>query len=354
MTIGLTEAARRTGFRMKYALAVDVDNSAVDLYARNFPSADARATDVSALFPGDIGAQFTPAERRLAAEVGSVDVLVAGPPCQGHSDLNNHTRRKDPKNALCLRVARAAEVLNPSVMIIENVPTVRLDHGGVLEATTNALLGTGYKVAGRILDLRRVGVPQRRKRYVLVASVIPTIDPGDVLEKVADSMPGHKDRDVRWAIHDLLSNDSCSVFDTPSRISSVNAARMAVLFDENRFDLPNEHRPECHRDGDHSYVSMYGRLRWTRPAQTITTGFGSMGQGRFVHPQRRRTLTPHEAARLQTFPDWFDFSSASRGVMATAIGNAVPPLLMAELGVAILPSIAAARQATNQPVRMRA
>ena len=82
---------------------------------------------------------------------------------------------------------------------------------------------------------------------------------------------------------------------------------------------------------------MYGRLRWDQPAQTITTGFGSMGQGRYVHPARRRTITPHEAARLQTFPDTFDFGDVtSRKALAKMIGNAVPPLLMATLGDSIL------------------
>jgi DNA (cytosine-5)-methyltransferase 1 len=81
-------------------------------------------------------------------------------------------------------------------------------------------------------------------------------------------------------------------------------------------------------------------LRWNQPAQTITTGFGCMGQGRYVHPQKRRTITPHEAARLQTFPDWFNFAAETRrGVLAKAIGNAVPPLLMIELAKIILPSL---------------
>jgi DNA (cytosine-5)-methyltransferase 1 len=70
---------------------------------------------------------------------------------------------------------------------------------------------------------------------------------------------------------------------------------------------------------------MYGRLHWDRPAQTITSGYGSMGQGRYVHPRERRTLTPHEAARLQMIPDFFDFSDArSRGAWARMIGNAAP------------------------------
>ena len=77
---------------------------------------------------------------------------------------------------------------------------------------------------------------------------------------------------------------------------------------------------------------MYGRLQWHKPAQTITTGFGSMGQGRYVHPSQHRTFTPHQGRRLQTFPDWFDFGSNGRSALARMIGNAVPPVLGAALG----------------------
>jgi len=343
MTVGFEEAARRAGHGLTIPLAVDCDPAAVAIYKANFPTSGARVADVHDLFAGAVGSRLTASENRLAEEIGDVDVLCGGPPCQGHSDLNNHTRRKDPKNGLYLRMARAAEVLLPNLVVIENVTAVQWDEGGVVSQTSDALIGCGYEVAGKVLDLRRIGVPQRRKRFVLVASRLLSIDPSKILARLATSMPNHPDRNLRWAIGDL-SLDREGIFDTPSRISDDNAARIDVLFDRKLYDLPNKHRPECHQDGDHSYVSMYGRLRWTRPGQTITTGFGSMGQGRYVHPQRKRTLTPHEAARLQTFPDWFDFGEKTRrGVLATVIGNAVPPLLTVELGRMVIPKLRAAR-----------
>ena len=125
-----------------------------------------------------------------------------------------------------------------------------------------------------------------------------------------------------------------------SAASPENAQRMEWLIDNNRFDLPNEMRPDCHHD-DHSYRSMYGRLDWDQPAQTITTGYGSMGQGRYMHPSRPRTLTPHEAARLQTFPDFFEFGDDQpRKTWAHVIGNAVPPLLGVHIGQPLLTAMA--------------
>ena len=111
---------------------------------------------------------------------------------------------------------------------------------------------------------------------------------------------------------------------------------MKWLIENDRYNLPNQMRPKCHHD-DHTYLSMYGRLDWDEPAQTITTGFGSMGQGRYVHPSRPRTITPHEAARLQTFPDFFDFGEdTTRKTWAHVIGNAVPPLLGVHIGQPLL------------------
>jgi DNA (cytosine-5)-methyltransferase 1 len=128
-----------------------------------------------------------------------------------------------------------------------------------------------------------------------------------------------------------------SVFDQTGTPSPVNRQRIEYLFAHKLFELPDAQRPDCHRLQAHSYKSVYGRLRPNEPAQTITTGFLSMGQGRYVHPSQRRTITPHEAARLQCIPDFFHFGSvSSRTALAEMIGNAVPPKLAYILGVELL------------------
>lgn len=352
MSIGLEEAARREGRALEIRLAVDLDEDVIALYDANLPDSTTLAADVTSLFEGEIGEPPTPSEKMLQKTVGEMDVLLGGPPCQGHSDLNNHTRRNDPKNDLYLVMARATEVFAPKVVVVENVAQVLLDEGDVVGVTREVLTTIGYRVAGRVVDLRRVGVPQRRRRYLLLASRIEEIDPSATLERLATGIEeDHPDRTVRWAIEDLVDRTPETLFDTPSRRTEENAKRIAHLFDHGLYDLPNRERPKCHRDVEHTYVSMYGRLHWDQPAQTITTGFGSMGQGRYVHPSRRRTITPHEAARLQTFPDWFDFGDdTERGVLAKTIGNAVPPLLMVALGTHIVRGLgeAAKKQSSSR------
>lgn len=355
MTLGLWEAARQLKFRLKVSLAVDSDPDGLRIYKANFRDANALAADVCDSFDGEIGAAFTASEQRIVKHLPEIDILCGGPPCQGHSDLNNHTRRDDPKNLLYLRLARATEVLLPKVVVVENVATVHLDRGKVVEMTREVLAASGYNVAAKIVDLRLLGVPQRRRRFILFGTNVPSLDPEKVLQDLNENRSAHPDRSVRWAIHDLLHMRRDTAFDSASTPTRDNATRIDSLFDQSIFDLPNELRPKCHREKDHSYVSVYGRLRWAKPAQTITTGFGCMGQGRYVHPQRRRTLTPHEAARLQTFPDWFEFGErTSRGTLAKVIGNAVPPLLMRELGLAVLPAIAAASAVQHEDRRKRA
>jgi DNA (cytosine-5)-methyltransferase 1 len=339
MSVGLHHAAVTAGKRMHVRLAVDFDERVLDIYRRNFPDANARAADISTIFDGVLGRVPTRAEQALANTVGELHILMGGPPCQGHSDLNNHTRRNDPKNWLYLSMARAAEVLKPFIVVVENVPAVAHDKSGVVNLTIDVLRSAGYSVDARPIDFGSVGVPQRRRRFLLLASRVPSIDPEAILSTLAGLLPDHRYRNVRWAISDLVKTENATTFDTPSTPNPVNRERMNFLFEHDLYDLPNSERPECHRDGDHSYTSVYGRLNWREPAQTITTGFGCMGQGRYVHPACIRTLTPHEAARLQTFPDWFDFGSQTkRGILAKSIGNAVPPLLMAKLGDLLLAS----------------
>jgi DNA (cytosine-5)-methyltransferase 1 len=337
MSVGLKEAARRAHRTLEVALAVDSDLTAAQTYRRNFPGARVIAADIGSLFDGRVGAQLSRTEKAVASATGIADVLLGGPPCQGHSDLNNHTRRDDPRNNLYRVMARAAEVLRAKVVIIENVVPVQWDKRGVVNATIRDLRRLGYEVDSEVIDFRWVGVPQRRRRFLLVASRIQRVNPADVIDELSEGLGEHPDRTVKWAIEDLRGLRQAGVYDTAGAPTRRNRGRINFLFDNHRYDLPDWKRPDCHHYADHTYRSVYGRLRWDRPAQTITTGFGSMGQGRYVHPSQRRTITPHEAARLQTFPDWFDFGGAGRVALGEMIGNAVPPLVMVRLGELIMP-----------------
>ncbi|MDA7494668.1 DNA cytosine methyltransferase [bacterium] len=346
MSLGAILAAHELELgRVEIALAVEQDAVVANIYRSNLErncaggASAVRTARIETIFDGELGArQRTKQEQLLRREVGDLDVLMGGPPCQGHSDLNNHTRRSDARNVLYESMGRAAEVLQPRIVIVENVPAVVHDRGRIVDRVDEALSRLGYSVAHAKVRFERLGAPQRRRRHLLIALRDQDADVlAAVVERLEQGWHTGIGRTVEWAVGDLVgraNEPGSGGFDAPSRPSPENCARLA-WFQANHGEvrLPDQNRPACHRNGGHSYNSIYGRLAWDEPAQTITTGFGSMGQGRYVHPSEARTITPHEAARLQTFPDFFLFDKAcgKRTAWAKAIGNAVPPLAMREV-----------------------
>ncbi|WP_428001993.1 DNA cytosine methyltransferase [Acidovorax sp.] len=327
LSLGITEACRALSLNAEHVFASDINPAALDVYKRNFPSAMTSGEPAETLV-GRVGMKISAQERQLQAMLGHVDILAGGPPCQGHSDLNNHTRRSDPRNSLFDVMIRFAQLLSPKHVIIENVPGVRHDVGGVTENGKRALIKLGYSVSEAVLTASEFGAAQRRKRYVLVAT--RNTFHFDALPR----MP--VERTLRWAVEDLMHLSSDAIIDSYAASSKVNRDRIDYLFDHDLHDLPNEMRPPCHRLKNHSYNAVYGRLRWDIPAPTITSGFNSPGQGRFIHPAVRRTLTPHEAARIQSIPDFFDWGNANREALTQMIGNAVPPKLAYRVALEIL------------------
>lgn len=336
LTLGAVEASRAVGRRSEIVLAADLEQVPLEVYSASLGAPKAiRQGDLALHLNGELGTDATEAERAFLRDCPAApEICLAGPPCQGHSSLNNHTRHNDERNDLYLRVVRFAELRMPKLCIIENVASIMRDERRSVEHAVAHLKRLGYHVDHGTIPLDRLGVPQRRRRHVVLACA-----PGEprlVVEDVvaAYSVDDPTRRTVEWAVGDLGDLDEPGPFDLPSRPSSENAARMRRLHRHQWIDLPNKHRPPCHRepklndDGSprpHKYKSMYGRLSWDKPAQTITSGYGSMGQGRYVHPAHPRTITPHEAARLQFFPDFYAFDLVDRrGQWARMIGNAAP------------------------------
>ncbi|MDY7229025.1 DNA cytosine methyltransferase [Hyalangium rubrum] len=340
MSLGLKCAAEALGLDFVPLLVADANVEILDIYEHNLNPLQRFDGDLSQVVQFDSnegseqgGFRKQPAllEQRFSS-LGKVDVLIGGPPCQGHSDLNNHSRRNDPKNALYLLMPAIAACLSPRAIIIENVRSVVHDKSRVVQRTKSLLEGMGYHVDDGLVLASEVGVPQLRRRHFLLATRERKVRVSDVVSAFRTAP-----RPIGWAIEDLLDVAENDVIDTPSKLSAINQKRVDWLFKHKKDDLPDELRPSCHKDKPHSYKSMYGRMKWSEPAQTITSGFGSPGQGRFIHPRQRRLITPHEAARLQFIPDSFQFSGKNgfpkRTRLAEMIGNAVPPKLAYVMGL---------------------
>ena len=344
LTLGAVQAAIATGHILKSVAAIDVDDDGLAIHKANFGTKHILHSNASSLVDWHVNGEgkksrfaYEPEilDPVLVAEVGNIDLFLAGPPCQGHSNLNNKTRREDPRNLLYVTAVALGVALRAKSIVIENVPEVVNDKSDVVNIAKALLEASGYTwIDSGVLAADLMGGAQTRKRYFLLASRITEPAAELSIQEVAKGL-AHPARPLKWAIGDLLRDPTdevkTGIMDTTPMLSADNLTRIHHLFDNDLYDLPNHVRPDCHKNG-HTYPSVYGRLWWNKPSQTITTGFLTPGRGRYIHPLRPRVITPHEAARIQSFPDTFSFvvnanSPPSRAGLQKWIGDAVPPLL---------------------------
>jgi DNA (cytosine-5)-methyltransferase 1 len=335
LSLGASSAARALGFGLEHDFAADLDPQALGSYVVNHRPTIARNESVAKLVTYRLDtstgrARYAHApsvlDEELAGMTGRLDLLLAGPPCQGHSTFNNKTRFNDPRNMLYLTVPALAVALDIPAVVIENVPGVTASKEGVVRTTSELLQSSGYELTSLVLRGDQLGWPQTRKRFFLVAT--KGWKPVPLSEVVASL--AQEARPVSWALEDILESSEKSIMTESPSVTADNRRRIDYLHDHGVYDLPNSERPDCHRGGT-TYTAVYGRMHWDRPAQTITTGFMTAGRGRYVHPIERRTILAREAARLQGFPDDYRFETASgplgRSAIAKAIGDAVPSIL---------------------------
>jgi DNA (cytosine-5)-methyltransferase 1 len=336
MSYGVGSALRSLGLKPKVVLAADQNQHALDVYERNIGPGDMLKGNIWQMLDFQVSGMGSQAsfvgepsisDPVMAKHVAGVDILIGGPPCRGHSSLNNHTRSNDPRNVLYLAMAAAAVALGVRAVIIENVPRVLNDNRRVVETAMGLLKNSGYAVSDEVVNCQNIGMAQTRKRHLMIATKHGRPD----ISAVTKSITTATYRTLSWAIEDLIDSQQHPQFDTGSDLSEENRWRIEQIFESGLYDMPDAIRPDCHKNG-HTYPSIYGRLRMDGPSGTITSGFYSPGRGRYIHPERQRTLTPHEAARIQGFPDSFKFersdgSMPGRMAVAHLIGDAVPPKL---------------------------
>ncbi len=344
LATGFRRACQELGLSLRPVAAIDHDPHAVRVYERNHHPEVVQSGSVSEIVDYRVKGVGSDARFRYEPELvesswsalEDVDVVLAGPPCQGHSGLNNSSRRSDPRNELYLTVPAIAVALGARAVVIENVPDIVHDRRGVVESARRLLVESGYHVEMGVLRADQMGWAQRRSRFFLVASRDRVPLP---LPQVAGALESEP-RSVMWAIGDLEDHPADDHMHRQPVFSEENRRRIDWLFENDSYELPLGERPECHQDGT-TYNSVYGRMRPDAPAPTITTGFMTTGRGRFTHPTRRRVLNPHEAARLQGFPDTYAFQADGLETPTTQqivkwLGDAVPMPLGYAAGLSVM------------------
>lgn len=319
---GLTRGLVQAGFEV--VGAVELHDLAVSAYRTNFPNtqlwhADIRNVTVAGMM------------RTLGIAKGELDLLAACPPCQGFSTmrtLNGSVTPVEPQNDLVLQLLRFVRQMRPKAVLVENVPGLAND--ARLDKLEQVLKHKRYRVRSEVINAADYGVPQRRRRFFLVASRL-----GDLPDKPKRAVR----KTVRLAIgslgpagrsgdplHDHGENRSLEVLDRIARVPKDGGGRL---------DLPLDYQLECHIRGD-GFKDVYGRMGWDGVAPTITCGCVNPSKGRFLHPEQNRAITLREAALLQTFPKKHRFPlDCGKFPTAELIGNAIPPKLVAAQGRAI-------------------
>ena len=335
LSLGVHSAAEFLGFKPRLVVAADIDAAAVELVKSHFNPLISRVRSVEEMVKYEVDLSgtiddFITHPQILDAQIAQlknrVDLIVGGPPCQGHSNLNNKTRRFDPRNLLYFIMPAFVVALNIPSVIIENVRTISQAHEDVVGISRTLFEKYGYTVEEKVLHAHDFGVAQSRSRHFFVArrNGVPRLDHFESLFKVPELTFSDACMNMPSLSEDL------ELLELNSNLSEDNIRRINYLHDNDVFDLPNFARPECHQDGT-TYQSVYGRIRKELPMTTITTGFGSPGRGRYVHPIQRRVINIREAGRAQAFPDWYwknavalDFKRAN---YQKIVGDAVPSLL---------------------------
>lgn len=331
---GLTLGLRRAGWDV--VAGVDVDAAVATTYASNnlgtrFISADLRS--------------FT--EDDLQTMVGAVpatELLLAGcAPCQSFSKQRGGTGSRKRANAtLLLHFARLVGALKPKVVLMENVPGIAQVPGfSSFRRFLKVLQDSGYDCDHGILNARDFGVPQHRRRYVLLACRGGT----PALPSVGDT-GGPAESTVRSAIERFSSigagdEDPSTPNHCAARLSPTNLQRIRKTPSDggSRRDWPERLKLDCHRK-TLGFSDVYGRMWWDRVAPTLTSRCNSLSNGRFGHPEQDRAITLREAAALQTFPDDYEFFG-TRNRIARWIGNAVPVSFAETLGKAAIKAVTA-------------
>lgn len=326
---GLTHGLQLAGINV--VAGIDIDGSCQYAYEKNNQAkfinknvTDIKADEICALYPNNC-----------------TKILVGCAPCQPFSKYTKRYRKKghtDDKWRLLYAFSDLVEQTLPHVISMENVP--ELIHENVFNDFVAKLKQQGYNLNSNIVYCPQYGVPQNRKRLVLLASRLGQINLIDPLYAEDNYIT------VRQAIGDLtpIEDGECCEHDPMHRackLSSTNGIRIRQSVQGGSWrDWKPELQLKCHKKASgRSYSSVYGRMCWDSPSPTITTQFYGYGNGRFGHPEQNRALSLREGAILQSFPRDYVFledeNQFNKRELGIHIGNAVPVQLGRAIGLSI-------------------
>jgi DNA (cytosine-5)-methyltransferase 1 len=325
---GLTLGLKKAGF--KVVAGVELNSEVTKTYKANHRKTKLLIKDVR---------EVTGKELLNAAGVKRIDLIAGCPPCQGFSQLTEKYKREDPRNDLVLEMARIIEEIKPKMVMMENVPKIATKGKKMLDEFVSRLTKMGYCVNKGILQMADYGVPQSRRRFVLLAGKgfeIPLPNPthyrkGDEAKKLkpwitlSEVIKSTK-KPVTLAVANEKGGPEKFNWHVVRDLQEISIERLrAIREGDNRLALPLHLRPKCHKTKKAGFRNVYGRLSWNNVSGTITSGCTTPCMGRFGHPTENRTISIREAALIQTFPMNYRLKTKFMDTACDLMGNALPP-----------------------------
>ena len=322
--------------------AVEIDKTIANTYKMNHPEVDVIVDDIRNIDHSGVFKQ------------GDAEVIIGGPPCQGFSMAGARIRHgfiDDPRNYLFKHYFNVVKTVKPKVFVMENVKgMLTMQEGKIFDeilrifADPEMLDGEAYELHYKVVKAIEFGIPQKRERLILIGTTIKGLDFEYLWEQTKETIlseiPTYFDEvTVQDAIGNLGETTIDGIIENPKPATEYEKYLMSGD------DKIHNHTQTKHSalavdrmrrvDNGQNYTSLdekinsvhsgsYGRLCWGEQTPTITTRFDTPAGGRFIHPEADRTLTPREAARIQSFPDDFVFYGNKTSI-CKQIGNAVPP-----------------------------
>ena len=322
---------------MEILAGIDIDKDAAQTYKHNFPEAEFICKDVQKI-------TATSLDNIIGKERDYALLFCTCAPCQPFSKQNRQKSDQDERISLLDELHRFIRRFKPEFIFLENVPGIQKEKdkgSGPLSRFKHLLSSLGYEFVDEVIYAQDYGIPQRRRRLVLIASRV-----GKISIPYRTHGPGRENPKYEpvweWISHlpKIKAGEECKI--TPNHraaeLSPLNFKRIKnTPKGGDRRDWPKELQLECHKKYT-GHSDVYGRMFKNKPASALTTRCISLSNGRFGHPVQNRAISVREAACLQTFPmDFIFFGNLNS--MAQQIGNAVPVLLAKHFGEAFIEKI---------------
>jgi len=313
---GLTSGLEQAGVNV--VAGIDMDTSCRWAFDNN-TNADFIEGDIKNISANEVSALFPE---------GTIKLLAGCAPCQPFSSYGRTRKNEDDRWSLLFEFTRLVQGVLPELVTMENVPGL-IGHK-VFVSFVSTLEGLGYNVSYKVLRCEEYGLPQTRRRLILIASLLGEIG----IPKPTHNQPVTV-RDTIGHLPEIGINQPNNIdrFHITAGLSDLNQERIRASLPGGTWrDWPEHLVADCHKaDSGKSYPSVYGRMSWGQPSPTMTTQCYGFGNGRFGHPEQDRAISLREAAILQSFPENWQFISPNDTLQVSAvgrmIGNAVPPLL---------------------------